>query len=114
MDYLAAILTDTVVVVTLLIMGALVLLALWCWAAARNVKALDRELEAARVYAAMAMLREPSLDWFKEELHRPISPRSGADDSLFLVMQIVWPEDTTRLTAEWAAETDPGEEENGQ
>ena len=98
-------------IVWVLVLVAVAFVALWVWAARRNVLQIDRELEAARSYATVAMLKAPCLDWFKEELYRPALPKNPASDSLFLTMQIVFSEDTTRLTAEWAEETDPGLDE---
>lgn len=106
MEYLAALLPDAAVVVTLLVIVALALLALWCWAAAHNVKALDRELEIARIAGQMAILRSTGLVWYKEELYAELA-RSAGGNELFLAMQVIWPEDTLKITAKWAEDTDP-------
>ena len=98
--------TDAVVAVGLLIISALVFLALWCWAAARNVKVLDQELEMARLVGQMSILKCVGLIWYKEQLYA--GPDLGGNDGeLFLTMQIMWPEETIELTAKWAEDTDP-------
>lgn len=106
MEYLAAILTDTAVVVTLLIIGALVFLALWCWAAARNVRVLDQELEMARLVGLMTALKNPGLVWYTGELYKGPDERVGSN-ALFGAMQRAWPEETLKITAKWAEDTDP-------
>jgi len=101
---------DAVSVVGAAVVAMLVFVAVWCWIAAHNVKVLDRELEVASLVGQLAILRSTSLAWYKEELYKEPSDDSSTN-SLFLAMQAVWPAETIRITAEWAAETDPGFEE---
>lgn len=97
--------TDWVVIGILLF--AVVGAGLWVWAAARNVKAIDREMVAMEAGAKLALLKRVGLHWYKDELYRG-PPLGGGDCELFLVMQTVWPEETAALGAEWAMDTDPG------
>ena len=82
----------------------------WCYAARRSILMLDRELQAANIVGQMAILKLRGLDWYREELYTG-SSSNKASRPLFAVMQLVWPEDTERLTVEWAVDTDPSPQE---